>query len=131
MHLSTIISLFAGIVAVSAAPSALVPRAPVLLGEVCTDINFKGSCITFVAAGPFTAGTPGAHGCADNTAPFIKTISSARGLTDGYTCFLYSELKCAGKRVVISGQIPDFRAPNINFNDKALSWSCDSALTSI
>ncbi|KAJ7289063.1 hypothetical protein C8J57DRAFT_1627389 [Mycena rebaudengoi] len=53
MHFLTIISLFAGIVtvAVSAAPSALVPRAPVLLGEVCTDINFKGSCITFVAAG--------------------------------------------------------------------------------
>ncbi|KAJ7601150.1 hypothetical protein C8J56DRAFT_880677 [Mycena floridula] len=114
--------------AVAAAPS-LVARAPVPLGEVCTDINFGGSCVVFEAAAPFTAGHP--SGCAANTAPFIKSISSARGLTDGYTCFLYSESNCQGTRLVISGQIPDFRAASVNFNDKALSWSCDSALTKV
>ncbi|KAF7365864.1 hypothetical protein MVEN_00460900 [Mycena venus] len=129
MHTFTVtLSLVA---AVLAAPSAmLVPRAAVPLGVICTDINFKGSCVTFTVAAPFDA----AHsptGCADMTAPFIRSVSSAHGVTDGYTCFLYSELGCVGERLVISGQIPDFTAPSVNFNDKALSWNCGSALTSV
>ncbi|KAJ7601148.1 hypothetical protein C8J56DRAFT_27319 [Mycena floridula] len=113
---------------VAAAPS-LVARAPVAMGEICTDINFGGSCVVFEAPAPFIAGHP--FGCPAMTAPFIKSVSSARGLTDGYTCFLYSELNCQGTRLVISGQIPNFRAASVNFNDKALSWSCDSALTKV
>ncbi|KAF8158803.1 hypothetical protein K438DRAFT_1986217 [Mycena galopus ATCC 62051] len=70
----------------------------------------------------------GQGGCANMTPPFVASISSAHGVTDGYTCFLYPELNCQGTRLVISGQIPDFLDPSINFNDKALSWSCGSVV---
>ncbi|KAF7368342.1 hypothetical protein MVEN_00155700 [Mycena venus] len=109
-----------------AVPAAIVPKASTVgLAVFCTDINFQGSCVEVVEP-PFTD-TPEA-GCANMGAPFVKSISSARGVTDGYTCFLYPELNCKGTRLVVSGQIPDFRAPSVNFNDKALSWSCGSAL---
>jgi hypothetical protein len=127
--------------------ATLVPKASVVgLAVFCTDINYGGSCVEIVEP-PFT----GEGGCASTSTIFTKSISSAHGVTDGYTCFLYpwvlrlsyqygalkmlntyfllcSEINCQGKRLVISGQMPDFRVPSINFNDKALSWSCGSAL---
>ncbi|KAJ7831648.1 hypothetical protein B0H13DRAFT_2430623, partial [Mycena leptocephala] len=107
-----------------AAPTTLVPKASVVgLAVFCTDINYGGSCVEIVEP-PFT----GEGGCASTSPIFTKSISSAHGVTDGYTCFLYPEINCQGKRLVISGQMPDFRVPSINFNDKALSWRCGSAL---
>ncbi|KAF7339142.1 hypothetical protein MVEN_01991000 [Mycena venus] len=98
------------------------------LAVICTDINYGGNCIEFVSP-PFDSAHP--LGCAPLKAPYAGNISSAHGVTDGYTCFLYPQLGCLGTRLVISGQIPDFRAASVNFNDKALSWSCGSALTSV
>ncbi|KAJ6532861.1 hypothetical protein DFH09DRAFT_1370131 [Mycena vulgaris] len=109
--------------------SALVPRAVVLLAVICTDVNFAGSCVTIVSPAPFDSAHPIA--CAPMTAPFIKSVSSTRGMTDGYTCFLYPELNCGGTRLVVSEKISDFRAAVVNFNDKVLSWNCGSALTSL
>ncbi|KAJ7931797.1 hypothetical protein B0H13DRAFT_1857762 [Mycena leptocephala] len=98
------------------------------LAVICTDINYGGNCIEFVSP-PFDSAHP--LGCAPLQAPYACNISSAHGVTDGYSSFLYPQLGCLGTRLVISGQIPDFRAASVNFNDKALSWSCGSALTSV
>ncbi|KAJ7113091.1 hypothetical protein C8R44DRAFT_882118 [Mycena epipterygia] len=117
------------ILTVLAAPSVLLPKAVVQLAVICTDVNFAGSCNVIVAPAPFDSVHP--IGCAPMTAPFIKSISSVRGVTDGYTCLLYPELNCLGTRLVISGQIPDLRVASVDFNDKALSWNCGSALTSV
>ncbi|KAF7378184.1 hypothetical protein MSAN_00242900 [Mycena sanguinolenta] len=117
------IAVILSLMSVAFAAPAIVPKANVGLAVFCTDINFGGSCVEIVEPA-----FSGEGGCANNTPPFVKSISSARGVTDGYTCFLYPELNCQGTRLVISGQIPDFRVPSINFNDKAVSWSCGSVL---
>ncbi|KAJ6476637.1 hypothetical protein DFH09DRAFT_1216383 [Mycena vulgaris] len=108
-----------------AAPAVLTPKATTVgMAVVCTDINFGGRCVEFVS-GPLHVDLAG---CANMDPTFQKSISSAHGVTDGYTCFLYPEQNCKGTRLVVSGQIPDFRAPSVNFNDKAQSWACGSVV---
>ncbi|KAF8180549.1 hypothetical protein K438DRAFT_1976736 [Mycena galopus ATCC 62051] len=123
----TMRSSFAAILAVIsvalAAPATLVAKQEIGLAVFCTDINFEGDCVE-VESQPFH----GQGGCANLAAPYIDSISSARGVTDGYTCFLYSGLDCTGSSLVVSGQIPDFLAASVNFNDKAVSWSCGSVV---
>ncbi|KAJ7031635.1 hypothetical protein C8F04DRAFT_1397146 [Mycena alexandri] len=116
--LFTTVILLTLITAALAAPNGLVnAKAPAIdtllprtagaigLGVVCTGVNFTGSCVEFVSA-PFDAAhSPG--GCAASGAPFVESVSSARGVIDGYTCFLFSEANCQGTRFVISGQIPN------------------------
>ncbi|KAJ7836272.1 hypothetical protein B0H14DRAFT_3460836 [Mycena olivaceomarginata] len=113
------------LVSAALAAPAVVPKANVGYAVFCTDINYGGSCVEVVEP---ASTVPYNGGCANTTPPFTKSISSAHGVTDGYTCFLYPELNCGGTRLVISGQIPDFRVASVNFNDKAQSWSCGSAL---
>ncbi|KAJ6541225.1 hypothetical protein DFH09DRAFT_1322803 [Mycena vulgaris] len=61
--------------------------ASVGLGMFCTDTNFAGNCIEIFSPVPFTAAHPIA--CANFAAPFVANVSSAHGVADGYTCFLY------------------------------------------
>ncbi|KAJ7058498.1 hypothetical protein C8F01DRAFT_292317 [Mycena amicta] len=111
--------------AVIAAPAPTV----IGLAVICTAVDFNGSCIQFVSPEPFDSAHP--SGCVPMTAPFSKSVSSARGVTNGYTCFLYADLACATKPLVISGQIPNFLSPSVDFNDKAVAWSCGSAFNSV
>ncbi|KAJ6532920.1 hypothetical protein DFH09DRAFT_1370166 [Mycena vulgaris] len=133
--------------AVLAAPRALVPRAVVPLAVICTDVDFAGSCVTIVSPAPFESAHP--IGCAPMTAPFTpgaKTDAPGcqQTLLELKLCDHRErwaqrrarlrgvfELNCGGTRLVVSGKIPDFRAAAVNFNDKALSWNCGSALTSV
>ncbi|KAJ7906082.1 hypothetical protein B0H13DRAFT_1881025 [Mycena leptocephala] len=103
--------------------------AVVTVGTGSDSCLLGGGTATEFVSPPFDSAHP--LGCAPLQAPYAGNISSAHGVTDGYTCFLYPQLGCLGTRLVISGQIPDFRAASVNFNDKALSWSCGSALTSV
>ncbi|KAJ7479667.1 hypothetical protein FB451DRAFT_1556536 [Mycena latifolia] len=123
MHFFTVILslIAAAVVAPSAlAPRAVVPRAVVPLAEICTDVNFKGSGITIVSPGPFDSAHP--IGCGPMTAPFIKSIFSARGITDGYTFFLYPELNCGGTRLTdaIICRVND------DWEDYHAEWSVDT-----
>ncbi|KAJ7577522.1 hypothetical protein C8J56DRAFT_970982 [Mycena floridula] len=90
------------------------------LMEFCTNINFHGSCAIAV---PFDTQMP--TPCADFQPPFANSLSSAKGISLGYTCFIFSGTGCQGNKKVISGTIPSFLDASFDFNDQALSWYCD------
>lgn len=65
---------------------------PVELMKYCTDVQFGGSCETTYY--PSAALVPvesvdGIECFANFTSPYAASISSAEGLTNGFTCFLY------------------------------------------
>ncbi|KAJ7573656.1 hypothetical protein C8J56DRAFT_1173414 [Mycena floridula] len=91
------------------------------LMEMCTDTGFHGLCAIAV---PHDTQMP--TPCANMSDDFAAKVSAARGITDGYTCFLYSQPNCVGVMLTVSGSIPDFLDDAIEYNDRAMSWYCDS-----
>ncbi|KAJ7695282.1 hypothetical protein B0H14DRAFT_3659123 [Mycena olivaceomarginata] len=137
------------LVSAALAAPAVVPKANVGYAVFCTDINYGGSCVEVVEP---ASTVPYNGGCANTTPPVhqehlerarrdrrihllpVPVRAPCPGTPSGSLTQLfawvsdYSELNCGGTRLVISGQIPDFRVASVNFNDKAQSWSCGSAL---
>ncbi|KAJ6550107.1 hypothetical protein B0H19DRAFT_1160370 [Mycena capillaripes] len=87
------------------------------LPVVCTDQDYRASCVQRLTSTPFDSPY---IACAHMTAPFIESVSTA-DVTDGYTCYLFPKRGCVGERLTISGTIPTFVDPATNFNDKALT----------